>query len=75
MLREQGATEDDNEWNTTLGNPQEDDLGVGDIINTKLLVKCALEEEHQQPTRHSLWICHSVPALQLCSKRSKGSDS
>ena len=34
-----------------------------------------LEKEAQQPTRHIQWICLSVPALLLSSKRLKGSDS
>ena len=34
VLSEQEATEDDNEQDTTLGNPQEEDLGVGDNIDT-----------------------------------------
>ena len=34
VLSEPEATEDDNEQDTTLGNPQEEDLGVGDNIDT-----------------------------------------
>ena len=34
MLREQEATEDNNKQDTTLGNPQGEDLGVGDNIDT-----------------------------------------
>ena len=34
MLSEQEATEDDNKQDTTLGNPQEEDLGVVDNIDT-----------------------------------------
>ena len=36
MLSEQEATEDNNEQDTTLGNPQEEDLGVGDNIDTHM---------------------------------------
>ena len=34
MLSEQEATENNNEQDATLGNPQEEDLGVGDSIDT-----------------------------------------
>ena len=41
VLTEQEATEDDNKQDTTLGNPQEEDLDVREILThlLKLLAK------------------------------------
>ena len=67
MLSEQEETEDNKKQDTTLGNPQEDDLGFGDNIDTltEAVGKMSVGGGASTTNKILNGLMFSLPALQL----------